>query len=132
MKMVTFEIIIDVVFRNVIVVVVVVVVVVYCEGPTLNPVVRIIIGGVIDEVNGPVIMERRIMVGVVKIIIDVVFGIWVAVIVVVVAVNCEGPALSCLILHPTVWIIIVGVEEAKGPIIGVRGLDTVAITIIVK
>ena len=73
------------------------------------------------------------MVVVVRIIIDVVFGIWVAVVVIVVVVaNCEGPPLSCLILHLAVWIIIVGDDEAEGPVIGVRGLDKADVTIIVK
>ena len=70
------------------------------------------------------------MVVVVKFIIDVVFRIWIAVVVVVVAVTGEVPTLLCLILHPIVWIIIIG-DEAKGPIIGVRGLDTVVGTVIV-
>ena len=46
MKMVTFEIIINVVFGNLIAAIVVVV---NCEGPTLNPAVWIIIIGVIDD-----------------------------------------------------------------------------------
>ena len=69
------------------------------------------------------------MVVVVGIIINVVFGIviFVVVVVVVVVVICEGPT-----LNPAVWIIIVGVDEAKGPIIvGVRGLDTAVGTVIV-
>ena len=60
-----------------------------------------------------------------EIITDVVFGIEIAVIVVVV-VNGEGPT-----LNPVVRIIIVG-DEAKGPIIGGgRGLDTAVGTVIV-
>ena len=63
-----------------------------------------------------------------EIIIDVVFGIEIAVIVVVVVVNGEGPT-----LNPAVRIIIVGVsDEAKGPIIsGVRDLDAAVGTVIV-
>ena len=56
----------------------------------------------------------------------------IAVVIVIVSVsvvNCESPALSCLIL-PAVGIIIVG-DEDKGPnIVGARVLDT-AVTIIV-
>ena len=69
------------------------------------------------------------MVVIVGIIIDVVFRIVIGVVVVIV--NCEGPALLCLILHPAVGIIIVGVDKAKGLIIGVRGLDTAVDTIVV-
>ena len=126
---VAFEIIIVVVFG--IVIAVLVVIIVSCEGLTLNPAVRVIIV-VIDEAKGPIITERRIMVVVVKIIINVVSGIVIAVavaVVIVIVVNCESPALSCLIL-PAVGIIIVG-DEDKGPnIVGARVLDT-AVTIIV-
>ena len=106
---VAFEIIIVVVFG--IDIAVLVVIIVSCEGPTLNPTVRIIIV-FIDEAKGPVIMERRIMVVVVKIIVKVVFGIIFAVvfeIVIVVAVVrvVKDPALSCLVLPLDVRIIIV-------------------------
>ena len=59
------------------------------------------------------------MVVVVRIIINVVFGIVIAVVVV----NNEDPTLSPT-FRPVVGIIIIGVDKAKGPIIGVRGLDT--------
>ena len=52
---VAFEIIIDVVFG--IVIVIIVVVVVNGEGPTLNPVFRIIIVG--DKAKGPIIGGNR-------------------------------------------------------------------------
>ena len=117
MKMVAFEIIIDVVFG----IVIVVAVVVNCESPTLNPAFKIIIVGVIDEAIGPINLRR---IGV------VVFEIVIAVVVVII-VNGRGPTFSGLILHPSVRIIIVCVDEAKGPIIGVRGLDTAIGTIIV-
>ena len=108
---VAFEIIIDVVFRIEIAVVFVFGIIIYCEGPKLNPAVRIIIV-VIDKTKGPIIMERRIMVVVVKIIINVVFGIIFVVvfeIVIVVAVVrvVKDPALSCLVLPLDVRIIIV-------------------------
>ena len=47
MMIVAFEIIIDVVFG----------IVIYCEGLTLNPAVRIIIIGVIEEAKGPIITK---------------------------------------------------------------------------
>ena len=122
-------IIVDVVFG--IVITIVVVVVVICEGPTLNPAIRIIIVGFIDKAKGPIILERRIMVVVVGIIINVVFGIVIAVVVVIVIVDCEGPPLLSLTLSPVVRIIVVG-DKAKGPIIGGdRGLDTAVGTVIV-
>ena len=56
----------------------------------------------------------------------------IVIVVVVVVVNWEGPALLGLTLHPTVRIIIFCVDKAKGPIIsGVRGLDTAVGTFIV-
>ena len=55
----------------------------------------------------------------------------VAVVVVVIVVNGKGPTLSGLILHPSVRIIIVCVDKAKGPIVGVRGLDMAVGTVIV-
>ena len=85
---VAFEFIIDVVFG----IEIAVIVVVNGEGPTLNPAVGIIIVGVIDEAKGPIIMEGRVMVVVVKIIIDVVFGI--EIIVDVDVVNGKGPTVS--------------------------------------
>ena len=108
-------------------------IVIYREGPT--PPVRIII--VVDEAKGPIIMERRIIVVVVKVVFVVVFGIIFVVVfeivIVVVVVIVEFPTLSCLILRPAVGIIIVGVDKAKGPIIsGVRDLDDTAVgTVIV-
>jgi len=131
MMIVAFEIIIDVVFG----IEIAVIGVVNGEGPTINPAVQIIIVSVIDEAKGPIIMEGRVMVVVVKIIIvkiiiDVVFGF--EIIVVIVVVNGKGPPFLGLILHPSVRIIIVCVDEAKGPIIsGVRGLH-MAVTVIVK
>jgi len=110
MIIVAFEIIINLVFG------IVIVVVVNCESLTLNPAVKIIIVGVIDEAIGPIKL-RRIGVVVVGIIINVVFGIVIAVIVVIVIVDYEGPPLSSLTLSPVVRIIIVG-DEAKDPIIG--------------
>ena len=56
----------------------------------------------------------------------------IVVVVVVVVINCGGSTLSGLTLHPAVWIIIVGVDEAKGSVIGVRGLDTAVGTVIVQ
>ena len=132
---VVVRIIINVKFKIVISVVVVVVggggvvVVATCEGLTLNPVVQIFIVGFIDKAKGSINLERRIMVVAIEIIISVVFGI---VMVVVVVINCEGPTLLCLIIRPVVGIIIVGVDEAKGPIIsGVRGFDTAVGTVII-
>ena len=119
-KMVAFEVIIYVVFE-----IVIIVVVVNCESLTLNPVVKIIIFGVIDEAKGPIIL-RRISVVVVGII-NVVFGIVIAVVIV----DCEGPRFSSPTLHPSVRIIIACVDKAKSPIIGGgRGLDTVGTVII--
>ena len=102
-KMVAFEIIINVIFR-IVTVVVVVVVVVNCESLTLNPAVKII------EAKGPIILGRIIVfvvriitncldTAVGEIIINVVFGIMIMiffgiVIAVVVIVNYEGPILS--------------------------------------
>ena len=65
-----------------------------------------------------------------EIIIDFVFGIIIAVTVVV---NCKGPTLLGLTLSPAVVIIIVYVDKAKGPMISdVRGLDAAIDTFIVK
>ena len=63
-----------------------------------------------------------------EIIIEVVFRIIIAVVVVVAAVvNGECPT-----LNPTVRIIIVCVDKAKGPIIGcVRGLDAAVGTVVI-
>ena len=85
---------------------------------TIKPTVKIIIAGVIDKAKGLFIL-RRIIVVVIGIVINVVFGIGISVVVVVVVVvNCEGPTLSCLTLSPVVRMIIVGViDEAKGSII---------------
>ena len=101
-----------------------------CESPKLNPAFKIIIVSVIDEAKGPVIL-RTIVAVVLGFIINVVFGIVIATVVIIVIVNCEVPTLLDLTLHPTIWIIIVDVDEVKGPIIGVRGLDTAVGTVIV-
>ena len=57
----------------------------------------------------------------------------IAVVVVVVVVNCEGPTLLDLTLSPAVGIIIVCVDNAKCFIIivGVKGLDA-AVTVIIQ
>ena len=59
------------------------------------------------------------MIVVVGTIINVVFLIEIAVVFVVI--NCEDPTLSPT-FRPGVRIIIVGVDEAKGSIIGIRGV----------
>ena len=131
MMIIAFEIIIDDVFGIGIAVVVVIVIVVNCGIQILNPIIRIIIDGVIDKAKGPIITERRIMVVVVKIITDVVFGIEIAVVAVVV-VNGEDHTLLCVTLSPAVGTIIVGVDKAKGPVIcGVRDLDIVGTVIVI-
>jgi len=121
MMIVAFEVIINVIFR----------ILIYREGPT-HPPVRIII--VVDEAKGPIIMERRIVVVVVKVVFvfRIIFVVVFEIIIVVVVVIVEFPTLSCLILHPSVRIIIVCVDEAKGPIIsGVRDLDDTAVDTVI-
>ena len=97
MMLVVFEIIINVVFGIVI------------NSEALTPAVQIIF--VIDDAKGPIIMERRIVVVVVKIIIVFVFEIVIVVIVfgivIGVVVVVKDPALLCLVLPLDVGIIIV-------------------------
>ena len=113
---VVYGIIINVIFGIVITVVVVVVVVVAngkCStlSPTLYPTVGIIISSV-DETKGSIVGVRGLDTAVGGIVINLIFGIMIAVIVISAVINCKGPTLSGLTPSPAVRIIIVCVDES--------------------